>query len=120
MTRSPRTIAVVALSYVAVLAAIVVALVAARRSVMAQYGPEAIAQWQQWKRQTEHPDPSAPVARRAVTSDEPPLLILARDHFAAITVTCVAIGTVLFGFLALALRGAWRGNGQGVAQKEPR
>jgi anti-sigma factor RsiW len=107
-----RTFMIWSLGYLAVMAAIVAALVVARRRVVATLDrPEARAQWRKWKEQTARPaDASHPTQRRPVTSDEPPALILMRDRFAAIVVTTVLIGSFLFAFLAFVVRGAFRGG----------
>ena len=96
--------------YMLTMALIVTALLLARRNLLEQYGPEQIEEWQRWKADTAHRAIASPVERRPVRSDEPPLLVLVRDYFAPIVVTCLAISTVLYWFLALALRGAWRGS----------
>ena len=83
----------------------------ARRSVLAALDtPAARQEWQAWKQATQ-PDAqkSLPVARRAVKVDEPPALILFRDHFGAIVGSTLVLATALYGFLAVVVRGLWRG-----------
>ena len=98
------------LAYAAVMTAVVAALVVARKRVLARLDtPEARRQWQAWKEKTADEQVAAgPVRRRAVQSDEPPALILLRDHFAAIVATTVMICSFLFAFLAFVMRGALR------------
>jgi hypothetical protein len=96
--------------YALAMAALVAGMLAARQSVITSYGsPEALAEWRQWKSETERMRQSAgPVQRRAVTSNEPPALVLMRDSFAAILGGSLAIGSFLFAFLAFTLRGSMR------------
>jgi hypothetical protein len=95
-------------SYVLTIAALVAGMCLARQAVMASFGsPEALAQWRQWKAETERMSHEpGPVKRRAVTSDEPPALVLMRDSFGAILAGSVAIGSFLFAFLAFTIRGS--------------
>ena len=98
------------LSYVAVMAAIVAALLVTRKRVLARLDtPEARRQWQAWKEKTAGEQvATGPVRRRALTNDEPPALILLRDRFAAIVATTVMICSFLFAFLTFVARGAFR------------
>ncbi|HEX7448912.1 MAG TPA: hypothetical protein VF306_15265 [Pirellulales bacterium] len=74
--------------------------------------PEKIAQWRAWRAETERQDPSAgPVRRRTAQGDEPPALVLLRDHFGAIAATTVLMGSFLFAFLAFIIHGLVRGRG---------
>lgn len=69
------------------------------------------AAWQDWKDYTRRlADRSGPVARRPVQSDEPPALVLLRDHFLAVTAGCLVVLTALVGFLAFVVRGMLRGG----------
>jgi hypothetical protein len=97
-----------ALSYLAVLAAVVGALVKARRDVVRVYGtPAAQVEWDTWrtdaKKMAEHP---APVKRREPKSAEPPALVLMRDHFASCLGLAVLLSSVLFGTFMFFIRGA--------------
>ena len=50
---------------------------------------EARQEWQTWKEAVERGDAQlGPVARRPLKSDEPPAVVLLRDHFAAVAVAC--------------------------------
>ncbi|HQU43995.1 MAG: hypothetical protein B7Z73_06700 [Planctomycetia bacterium 21-64-5] len=95
------------LAYLATMGVVVAALVAARRRVIASLDtPQAREQWRAWKAETARQKQSGEaVARRAVTSDEPPALILLRDRFPAIVVSTVLICSFLFAFLAFVVRG---------------
>ncbi|HUY92992.1 MAG TPA: hypothetical protein VMV10_29955 [Pirellulales bacterium] len=99
-------------AYLATMAGLAAALVYVRRQTVAQLSsPKAMADWQAWKaeteRQAERPGASG---RRPVRSDEPPALVLLRDHFAPIMAMSLTVATFLFGFLAMILRGAVRGS----------
>lgn len=100
------------LAYLAVMAALVAGLVAARRRVLTTLDtPEARREWLAWKEKTAAEQQGAgPVRRQTVRSNEPPALILLRDRFPVIVVTTVMIGSFLFGFLVFVGRGAFRGG----------
>ena len=97
-------------SYVLTMAALVAGMCLARQTVVVNFSsPEALAECRQWKTETERMSHgSGPVQRRAVTSDEPPALVLMRDSFAAILAGSVAIGSFLFVFLAFIIQGSIR------------
>lgn len=95
--------------YLLVTMATVWGLTAARRSVVqALDNPAAQQQWQQWKAETERRSqlPAGPAARRAVTSNEPPSLLLMRDYFGVIVFVIWLVETALFLFLMVTLRGS--------------
>lgn len=98
------------LAYAAVMAALTGTLVWARSAVIARLStPEALAEWNQWKAGSQELSRRpGPVALRPAKADEPPALILMRDHFGAILAVSLAIGSFLFGFLAVAIRGSLR------------
>lgn len=99
-------------AYLATIGSLAAGLVYVRRQVVAQLSsPRALAEWQAWKAQTERQAqrPGLP-ARRAVRSNEPPALVLLRDHFAPIMAMSLTVATFLFGFLAMILRGVSRGS----------
>lgn len=102
------------LAYLAVMALVVAGLLVVRQRTLATLDtPEARRQWQRWKEQTAHERRAAdPVSRRPVKSDEPPALILLRDHFATIFAGTVTICSFMFAFLAFAARGAFGGGGR--------
>lgn len=94
-------------AWLAVVAAIVVPLYVMRRRMVERLSrPEAMAEWRTWRAETERQrEIPGPVERRAAAGDEPPSLVLLRDHFAAIVVTSVLMGSFLFAFLAFVARG---------------
>ena len=97
-------------AYLVFAAALLAALVHLRRSAMAELdNPRARRQWQQWRDETRRQSEAAgPVQRRAVKTDEPPGLILLREHFPLIVITTLLIGSFVFVFLMWLLRGITR------------
>lgn len=97
-------------AWLAVVAAIVVPLSVMRgRMVERLSRPEAMAEWRTWRAETERRrEASGPVERRAAAGDEPPSLVLLRDHFVPIVATSVLMGSFLFAFLAFVARGISR------------
>jgi len=78
-------------------------------AVAALASPAAQADWQAWKQAEEDRsrDPDALVRRKPPRSDEPPHLVLLRDHFPAVLGSLLLITSFFYGFLALTLRGAF-------------
>lgn len=95
------------IGYIVMAAAVISLLVYARQQTIAQLDtPEARAQWQAWKAETERQANSqGPVTRRKVQSDEPPALVLLRDHFATIVGMSLTVASCFFLFLMLIVRG---------------
>ncbi len=99
-------------AYLIIMGTILWGLHAARQSVLAKFSdPATLAAWQAWAEETRHPAGDEPVARRPVKSDEPPSLVLMRDHFRVIQVVSVSIGSFLFAFLGFLGAGLWRQRG---------
>ena len=96
--------------------------VLARQAVVTRFGsPEALAEWRQWKAETERMrQEGGPVQRCAVTSDEPPALVLMRGSFGPILAGSVAIGSFLFAFLAFAICGSMRTDARDSKMSEPK
>jgi hypothetical protein len=95
-------------AYLTMLALIATALVYVRRQKVAELStPQALADWQDWKAETERQagSPGLP-SRRPVHSDEPPTLILLRDHFGVVVAMSLTVASCLFGFLMVVIRGA--------------
>ncbi|MGD9722268.1 MAG: hypothetical protein AB7O59_11500 [Pirellulales bacterium] len=85
-------------AYALMFAAVVWAMFAVRRSVLQEFGtPEAIAQWQAWREAEPNQSKSGPVARRVPSSNEPPTLVLLRDHFGVMLAAAVVFSSLLFG-----------------------
>ncbi len=68
--------------------------------------PAAVEAWQQWKTRTEAlAERPGPVQRRTVQVNEPPLLLIFRDHFRAVLLVSAAIGSFAYYFGAMLVRG---------------
>ncbi|HXT57129.1 MAG TPA: hypothetical protein VN699_00775 [Pirellulales bacterium] len=110
--RAPRRpslgLALWASAYLALLAVLSTALVYVRREKVAELSsPQALADWEAWKAETQRQAslPGLP-SRRPVHSDEPPTLILLRDHFGVVLGMSLTVASCLFGFLMFVIRGA--------------
>jgi hypothetical protein len=109
---SRRTINILWLiAYLVTMAGLVWGVVSVRGSTVADLSrPESLAQWRQWKEDTQRQTAegkSSPVARKPVNSDEPPSLILMRDYFPAILAVALLVASFSFGFLMVLVRGVW-------------
>lgn len=63
-------------------------------------------EWQEWRREAaRQSEGQGPVTRRMPTAEEPPTLMLMRDHFGACLTLALVISTVLFATLAFMIRG---------------
>lgn len=95
-----------------VLAAVVsLLLVATQRRVVASLDrPEVRAEWQRWKEEAQRQSQlgAGPVQRKAPRTNEPPALILLRDHFPAVWGSALILSSCLYAFFAIALQGAVR------------
>lgn len=100
------------LAYLAAMTLVAAGLVILRqRTVAGLDTPEARRQWQAWKQEASDEHKAAgPVRRRPIRSDEPPALVLLRDHFAAIVATTLMICSFLFAFLAFVASGSVGGG----------
>ena len=96
------------LTYLAVMAAVVAAMLKVRRDVSAVYGtPSAQTEWDDWRADAKQmAQGSGPVKRREPKSAEPPALVLMRDHFAVCLVGSLLLTSVLFGTFMIFIRGA--------------
>jgi hypothetical protein len=98
------------LLYLVVMGAITFALFQAREATIASLDtPQARADWQQWKHDAQ--EKAERQERAAVKSNDPPGLILMRDHFAGILGGTLVIATFLYIFLVLTLRGSFHRGG---------
>ncbi|HEV7221818.1 MAG TPA: hypothetical protein VGN42_03900 [Pirellulales bacterium] len=110
------------IAYVGLLAIVSTSLVYVRRQKVAELSsPQALADWQAWKAETERQAglPGLP-SRRPVHSDEPPTLILLRDHFGVVLTMSLTVASCLFGFLMFVIRGAQRQASPRLATDETR
>jgi hypothetical protein len=120
MTR--RTLVLGLAAYLITIVAILWGLRQARESVIARMGDEqTVAAWQDWAEETRRPiEPGQTVERRPVKSDEPPALILMRDHFGSVQLVSLLIGSFVFAFLAFLGVGIWRqSRDPGPAGRKP-
>jgi hypothetical protein len=91
--------------------AIVFLLTSVQRSVLAAYDAEDEAAWQAWKRDAGNKDGRlGPIARREPATDQPPSLVLLRDHFPAVVVSILVFYTCMFGFAMFIGKGLSRGR----------
>ncbi len=110
MVTRPWRVFVWILAYGALVLAIVGSLAEARRRTLAALDtPAAHADWQAWKAEAERAaNRIGPVERRPPKSQEPPALILLRDHFAAVVLSSILIASCLYGFALLVFEGTRR------------
>ena len=106
-------------SYLLIVALIVVKLVDLRGSLLVELGTaDAQANWQQWlDDESARSEQTGPVQRRTPKSAEPPSLVLLRDHFTACLTGAILFASMLFAFLMIAIKGVLR---QTPAEDRPR
>jgi len=123
---SRRTHFVSWLGYFAAIAAALYGMTEARSWAIRELDtPEARARQQVWRDEALRQNSgSGPVFRRPVKAEEPPMLILLRDHFAAAAVTNLIAVTIFYWFLMFIIRGAFQATKRldraGNATTEPR
>lgn len=98
------------LGYVAVAVVAAVWLNSARTSAIENLsGEAAIGQWQQFNQEmAEEQRRGSPVTRKLSPSDEPPSLVLLRDHFGGILISLLVILAFLYAFVAFLIEGIVR------------
>jgi hypothetical protein len=96
--------------YVALVALVVWAMIAARGSALADLGTaESRDNWQEWREDVQQQqDAPGPVARRVPKSAEPPGLVLMRDYFAVCLVGAIVFASLLYWVLAWFVTGVLR------------
>ena len=94
--------------YLVTITALVLTILDVRQTTLASHGTDEKQQhWAEWKTEApqvgrshknpvEHPEPKA---------EEPPALILMRDHFAVVIGGGLLFGSLLFGSIMVAIRG---------------
>jgi hypothetical protein len=88
---------------------IVFVMTTVQQSVLAHYDAADQEAWQQWKRDAGNKDGRlGPVQRREPKSDEPPGLVLLRDHFPAVVISILVFYTCMFGFALFLAKGMAR------------
>jgi hypothetical protein len=100
--RIPKhVLALVALGYVLLVAATVVAMLAMRSGVLQRDAGAAQQDWNTWRNEAAKQDGEhGPVQRSVPRSGEPPALVLMRDYFAATTIGLLVPVSALYGFIA--------------------
>jgi hypothetical protein len=95
-------------AYLLVVTAVVVVMLQARRVTLRELGtPEAKARWQAWREAEPNRPHTGPVERRPPSADEPPALILLRDHFGVMMAAALGFGSLVFAAIMVAARGAF-------------
>ena len=100
--------------YAAGALAILLGLARTRENTIANLSTsEQLAYWQKWKADAARQDgTTGPIARREPKSDEPPTLILLRDHYPVIVVAGLTFYTFLFALAVFLGRGILRSSDQ--------
>lgn len=116
-----RAVALWLVAYLLTMVAILWGLQYGRAMVIDRLGnPESVAAWRDWAAETRRPaDAEHPIERRPVKSDEPPALILMRDHIGSVRAVSLVIGTFLFGFLGFLGHGIWSQRHIAPARQRP-
>jgi hypothetical protein len=81
--------------------------------------PQARADWQAWRDAPPNQRDDLPVKRRPPSSNEPPSLILMRDHFPVMMSAAVVFGSLLFAAITILTRGALSHDASGKNQRPP-
>lgn len=99
--------AIIGVLYVALLGSLVSLLLIARQRVLVSDSSELSRQdWENWRdeaRRQEEGD--GPVSRRVPKSNEPPSLVLLRDHFTTSLAILLVLSSALYFTLAIMFRG---------------
>lgn len=97
------------IAYLLTMVLIVVGLRSYRDNAIAAYSSvEANRHWNDWRSAASNLEATSPVHRRAPKSDEPPPLVLMRDHFPACLGISLLLSSCLFGWFMICARGAFR------------
>lgn len=79
---------------------------------------EARQEWKTWKEAVQRGDAQlGPVARRPLKSDEPPAVVLLRDHVAAVAAGCGVFVSLTYLFLAVTVTGLWTSPTPGATSR---
>jgi hypothetical protein len=94
--------------YLAWVALLVGGLFWGRHVALREYAtPDAQAEWQEFREDMKRISQEGPVKRRPPASDEPPALLLMRDHFGVCLGATLVFGSLLYGMIWGAARGAF-------------
>jgi hypothetical protein len=107
MQRSTRWLLI---AYAVVIAATTLGMNFARNRTLASFDNTAAkAEWDEWREETKRQaeNPSGPVKRREAKAQEPPMLILMRDHFPAAVGTTLLAVSFFYWFFAITIRGSF-------------
>lgn len=97
------------LGYVAMMLTVYGGMDRYRDSAMVTYGTEqARENWQDWREAADAMAKDGPVERDKPKSQEPPSLVLMRDHFAACLGISLLLSSCLFVWFMVCVRGALR------------
>jgi hypothetical protein len=108
-------VVMIAVVYIVGAATLLIGLLQWRTSTIAELSnPAERARWQEWKTEAAKQDGrSGPVARRPPKSDEPPTLVLLRDHIGVLIAASLTFYSFLFGLAVFLGRGMLRGSSTG-------
>ncbi len=98
--------------YLLTMGAIVGGLVYARESSLAKFAsPEAQADWETFRAEMQRlsKDQTAPVARRPPEAEQPPTMLLLRDHFVSCVLISLLLSSALFFTVMVMVRGVFGG-----------
>jgi hypothetical protein len=106
-----RFLILAGLCYAAVMGALLFGLYTARNSANQNFSTsDARRDWDDWRKSTETSDHTGrPVQRSIPRSQEPPTLVLLRDHFGVCAAASICITSALFWTVAILLRGVASG-----------
>jgi hypothetical protein len=97
----------VALGYIATLCAVLTLVFYARQQAISAFAtPRAQQQWNDWRAAATQQADQGPVQRRRPKSEEPPSLVLLRDHFPIVITATVVFTSALYAMFAYLGRGA--------------
>lgn len=106
---------------IAMLAAVAGGMFHVRNSVLQLEGAESQQDWEEWREAVKAGQADkGPVQRRIPKSQEPPSLVLLRDHFAVCLTIALVLSSVLFSTFVLFARGVMNSPAPQVNSLSPR
>ena len=101
--------------WIALLAAVAAAMFYVRYSVLQSASVQTQREWEAWRESVkEGQGQDAPVQRRVPKSEEPPAIVLLRDHFTVCLIIALVLSSVLFGTFLFLVRGVMHSPGPSV------